>query len=212
MLFERLRFTGVLLFALGAAPAVAQAALVADTGTPSNAVGAGWAFNSGHSYAGRFSVLGATTIDKVEGYFGTDAGAVGISLFGDRADGEGGFIPGSALRTASLATGAGEATWRGLSGLNWTVGEGSYWIVFSASWDSASQASMPGTVANPLAGYALEQGGQWYDAAGLGLDQGLRVEASAPAVPEPGSMALFGVGLAVVGVVGRRKSGGVQGV
>jgi hypothetical protein len=205
MLFERLRFTLVLLLALGVAPAVSQAALVADTGTPSNAVGAGWAFNSGHSYAGRFSVPGATTIDKVEGYFSSDAGEVGISLFSSSADGEGGFIPGNALRSASFATGVGEAAWRGLAGLNWAVGEGSYWIVFSATWDSASQASMPGAAPGPLDGYALQQGGQWYVAAGLGLNQGLRVDASAAAVPEPGSMALFALGLAVVGVASRRK-------
>ncbi len=203
MLFERLRLTLVLLFTLGCVPV--QAALVADTGTPSNAVGAGWAFNSGHSYAGRFAVSGAMTINSVEGYFGTDAGEVGISLFGNSADGEGGFIPGSMLRSASFATGVGEAAWRGLAGLDWAVGEGSYWIVFTSTWDSASQASMPGAAASALAGYALQQGGQWYDAAGLGLDQGLRVDASAMAVPEPGSMALFGLGLAVVGVVGRRK-------
>ncbi|NHZ96058.1 PEP-CTERM sorting domain-containing protein [Massilia sp. CCM 8734] len=203
MLFERLRFTVVLLFTLGCAPALAQAALVVDTGTPSNAIGAGWAFNSGHSYAGRFALSAATTINSIEGYFGTDAGEVGISLFSNSADGEGGFIPGNALRSASFATGVGEAGWRGLAGLDWAVGEGSYWIVFTATWDSASQASLPGAAARPLAGYALEQGGQWYDAAGLGLDQGLHVDASA--VPEPGGMALFGLGLAVLGVVSRRK-------
>ncbi|NHZ36722.1 PEP-CTERM sorting domain-containing protein [Massilia rubra] len=205
MLFERLRFTAVLLFTLGCAPALAQAALVADTGTPSSTIGAGWAFNSGHSYAGRFALPAATTINSVEGYFGTDAGEVGISLFSNSADGEGGFIPGGALRLASFATGVGEAGWRGLAGLDWAVGEGSYWIVFTATWDSASQASMPGAAASPLAGYALEQGGQWFDAAGLGLDQGLRVEASAVAVPEPGGMALFGLVLAVLGMVSRRK-------
>ncbi|NHZ90754.1 PEP-CTERM sorting domain-containing protein [Massilia sp. CCM 8733] len=203
MLFERLRLTVVLLCTFACLPA--QAALVADTGTPTNGIGAGWAFNSGHSYAGRFTVPGAMTINSVEGYFGTDAGEVGISLFGNSADGEGGFIPGSMLRSASFATGVGEAAWRGLAGLDWAVGEGSYWIGFTSTWDSASQASMPGAADKPLAGYALEQGGQWYDAAGLGLDQGLRVDASAMAVPEPGSMALFGLGLGVVGVVGRRK-------
>jgi hypothetical protein len=205
MLFERLRLIVVLFFALGAMPAVARAALVADSGTPSNGVGAGWAFNSGHSYAGCLSLPAAMTIDRVEGYFASEAGTVGIALFSDRADGEGGFIPGSALHAASLASGAGAPAWRGVAGLDWAVGKGNYWIVFSASWDGASQASMPGSAPSPLAGYALLQGGQWYDAAGLGLDQGLRVDASATAVPEPGSIALFGLGLALAGMLGRSR-------
>lgn len=205
MFFERLRMTVVFLLALGVAPGVAQAALVTDTGTPSNAVGAGWAFNSGHSYAGRFSVPSDLTINSIEGYFSTDAGEVSISLFSNSADGEGGFIPGSALRSASFATSLGEAAWHAAAGLNWAVEQGSYWVVFTSTYGSESQASMPGAVASALDGYALEQGGQWHDAAGLGLDQGLRVDASAMAVPEPGSMALFGLGLAVVGMASRRK-------
>ena len=202
MLFKRFIFSVACLLAL--APGLAQASLIADTGTPSNAVGAGWAFNSGHSYAGQFSASGELTINTVQGYFSTDEGNVSISLFSNSEDGDGGFIPGSLLQSTSIVTRLGALAWNGASGLNWNVGQGTYWVVFNASWGSASQSSMPGMAGNPLSGYALMQGGQWYDAADLGLDQGLRVDAAA-AVPEPASMALFGLGLIGAVVVRRRR-------
>ena len=204
MFFKRVSFSFAFVLALGLGPGVAHATLVVGTGPPANAVGAGWAFNSSHSYAGQFSLQGNMTIDSVQGYFSTEAGNATISLFSNSEDGEGGFIPGSELHASSFATALGALAWNGVSALNWSVSQGTYWIVFSASYSTASQSSMPGMAANPLGGYALQQGGQWFDAAELGLDQGLRVGASAT-VPEPGSMALFGLGLLAVGFLRRGK-------
>jgi hypothetical protein len=208
MFFNRFSISLACLFALATAPGVAQANLVVDTGAPSNEVGAGWAFNSGHSYAGQFSLLSDMTINSIEGYFSTEAGSIGISLFSDTTDGDGGFIPGNALHTTNIATGAGALGWSGASALDWAVTQGTYWIVFTSSYSSASQSSMPGQVVNPLSAYALEQAGQWYDAADLDLGQGLRVDATpavAASVPEPGSIALFGLGMIGASLVRRRK-------
>ncbi|MCU6497910.1 PEP-CTERM sorting domain-containing protein [Rugamonas sp. A1-17] len=205
MFFKRLSFILALCLAAGAA----QAALVVDTGTPSNAVGSGWAFNSNHSYAGRFSVAAALTIDSIAGYFRTDAGTVGVSLFSNSGDGDGGFIPGGVLQSASVTTVAGALAWNGVSALDWTVGPGTYWVVFTSSYGAGSQSSMPGMASQALGGYALMQGGQWYDATFLGLGQGLRVDgALASSVPEPAGTTMFIAGLAGIGVLARRRKRG----
>lgn len=204
MFFKRLSLSFGFLLALCLAPGTAQATLVVDTGTPSNAIGTGWAFNGSHSYAGRFSLLGGMTIDSIQGYFSTATGSAGISLFSNSEDGDGGFVPGSTLYTASVATAAGPLAWNGVSALNWHVLQGTYWIVFTSTYGTAGQTSMPGLAGNPLGGYALTQGGHWYDAAELGLAQGLRIDATAD-VPEPGSIALFGLGLIAIGVSRRCK-------
>ena len=114
------------------------------------------------------------------------------------------------MYSTTFNTSLGNLAWNGAAGLDWNVGAGTYWAVFSASYDAGSQSSMPGIAPQPLDGYALTQGGQWYDAADLALGQGLRVDATAAqaaaAVPEPGSMALFGLGLAGAGMLARRRS------
>lgn len=217
MFFTRYRFpraplpalamTLALALATTLAPAAARAALVVDTGTPSNAVGTGWAFNSGHSYAGQFSSLSGLTINSIQGYFSTDAGSVTISLFSNADDGDGGYTPGASLRSTTLATSAGALAWNGASALNWDVGQGTYWVVFTSTYGAASQASMPGLVGAPLSDYALTQGGQWYDAGYVDLNQGLRVDATvlAAPVPEPSQLAMLALGLVCVGAMVRRK-------
>lgn len=205
MFFKRLSF----IFALCLAAGAAQAAVVVDTGTPSNAVGSGWAFNSNHGYAGQFSVTGALTIASIAGYFSTDAGTVDVSLYSNSADGDGGFIPGSALQSASVATSAGALAWNGVSALDWKVGPGTYWVVFTSSYGAGSQSSMPGMAPQALDGYALMQGGQWYDATFLGLGQGLQVDGVVvSSVPEPGGMTMLIVGLAGIGALARRRKRG----
>lgn len=207
MFVKRLSF--IFILALGLMSGAARAALVVDTGTPSNAIGSGWAFNANHSYAGQFSVAGALTIDSIAGYFSTDAGTVGVSLFSNSGDGDGGFIPGSVLQSASVATSAGALAWNGVSALDWKVGPGTYWVVFTASYGAGSQSSMPGMAPQALGGYALMQGGAWYDATFLGLGQGLRVDgALVSSVPEPAGTMMLVAGLAGIGLLARRRRQG----
>lgn len=207
MFFKRLSFSLAFLLALGLAPGLARATLVVDTGTPNNAVGTGLSFNSTRSFAGQFSLAGGLTINSIQGYFNTDVGSVTISLFTDGEGFDGGVSPDTSLRSTTFNTGVAALAWTGASALNWAVGPGTYWVVFTSTYAAGSQSSMVGTVANRLDAYAMTQNGHWYDAVDLDLAQGLRIDASAAtaSVPEPGTMALFGLGLIGVGALTRRR-------
>jgi len=94
--------------------------------------------------------------------------------------------------------------WNGVSGLNWSVGAGHYWLAIEqhGSGNEAGSLLAP-TSATPAAlAVAFYSGGTGYQATGLSDSFGLRITAT-PAVPEPESLALLLAGLGVVAMLGK---------
>jgi hypothetical protein len=185
--------------ALALASGGAQASNIVDTGTPG---GWGLTFDKTQYFAGEFSLLDDSIINGIQGYFGTAAGNVGISVLSNLGD-----LPGSVLYSANLATTAGSAAWRGVSGLDWSLAAGAYWVAFTPDFTSAYNEITMGAP-TPLLAYAQHRDfGDWESPID-NLSLGVRIDAVAAAaadVPEPTSIALCALGLAGL-VVARRRT------
>jgi hypothetical protein len=196
MQFNWKQFAAALVF--GCASALAQSAVVVDTGTPPEQLG--YSFDKYQYFAGEFSLAQALTVDSIEGYFGTRAGNVAISILSD-----GGNIPGSTVQfTTNLVTTDGDTAWNGVSGLGWSLAAGTYWVSFAPSFAAGSSSNaMPGFAPNPLSGYAYFSAGSntWSP---IDYAVGVRIETAA-AVPEPSALLMYGVGIIGLGFMARRK-------
>jgi hypothetical protein len=141
-----------------AGPTFAQAQIIVDTGAPS-----GSATTSGNNWrAGRFTVESPVVVTAVEKFASvSSAGTVTVAL---RADDAG--LPGDELFATEAALSQNTVfNWQGVSGLNWSVPAGAYWVTFERrSGQTAQFASLVGLDAttnppNPLAAEALVSGG-----------------------------------------------------
>ncbi len=196
-------------------PLQAHAYDVVNTAVPLNGLLMSNTVDSGNWMAEKFSVSTSTQIDSVMAYLlsADAAGDAGktftIALYADS-----GNLPSldfSAANQGQLfqATASYNADgWNGVSGLDWTVTAGSYWIALeggadtnSASYLQAPTGALP--VAEAVTYYA---GGQHYNATGLSDSFGLQVTAVTPAVPEPGSLALMLTSLGVLALAARRRA------
>ncbi len=119
----------------------ANAALIVDTGAVEN--GTGWTLVDWQYFGGKFSINSAQTINAIDSYFNvTGSGSLNFSIHAN-----GGNVPGSVLYTTSDWYGAGSAMgWHGVSGLNWNLAAGDYWVSFRP--DATFYGAVPGNHAD----------------------------------------------------------------
>jgi hypothetical protein len=177
-----------------------QAASIADTGTPSGNSfplelgGASW-------LAGQIDVSTATSIQSIQAYL-NDMGAGGsftVALYGDSAA----HLPGNMLGSwaANFATPAGADGWNGVSGLDFAVQAGKYWVALEVQGSDTFSGVAPVGAPLPLAKYAFNDGGfAGYQA----MPNAFGVQVTA--VPEPEAFAMMLAGLALIGGIARRRS------
>jgi len=192
----------------------AQAQITTGTGTPPkiNDVG-GYALDSTDWLAGQITLNGAQTVTSIQAYLDDIAGGPGdnfnITLYADNGSNKIGAQLDSAVATWN------SAGWNGLTGLNWAVAGGKYWVGLEVS--DAEQTSFdaltgaPGLLANTASSATGGHSYSYYNTAGTGLSKDLNLGltvTSVAAVPEPASwlMTLLGLGMVAL-FASRRRTG-----
>lgn len=183
----------------------ANAALIVDTGVPSNPFGL--EVSAAQSIAGRFHVNQASTIDAVYSYLSFQDNGFGPGSFNLSLYDQGQAAPvGDAVYTVSVTYSSSDAAWVGADHLNWSVVSGDYWVGIEVI-DGQSNFVAPTDAPHPLAHTAYTDGsffGAYKDFDGMTF--GLQVDA-VTAVPEPSTigMLLAGLGLLAYISIKRRK-------
>jgi hypothetical protein len=194
--------------ALPSAPA--QAATLAATGAgATNCISDCSTIYINQSLAGRFTLASASAISGVEGWLAAGATqSIGITIWSGANKPTEMLYQGSFTFNVTNNTYY-QSSWAGLSGVDWTLDAGDYWVSFSSSNPGNNAPVMSRAVGGQAAAYSIYHPGEgWSAAYGQGGGSsvsfpamGFRIfgEALASDVPEPASWAMMLGGFGLIG-------------
>ena len=178
------------------------ASVIVDTGDPAYAQM--WVYGNASSnqwLAGKFSLGQAYTLTDIYGYCRRYSGTgSNIVVYSD-----GGSVPGSELFSQGFSVDT-TPGWYGLSGLNWNLSAGAYWVAFETG-PGDFDGSFGSNVTNQMQdeAFANTGNGNHYDNYTY-LSLPVKIDGTPNGVvPEPASMLLFGIGGLATAFLKRRK-------
>jgi len=174
----------------------AKAGMIVDTGAPDN-TGFLVSLASGSWMAAEFTTTQSWQVDSFKAYItGANNGdTFHVSIYDNNKN-----LPDFNSQLLTQQTAFIRDGWNGLTGLNYTLGAGTYWVAFEVSGSDNLQGILPVKVANPLAHLASYDGisTNYSPVTGSAYNFGVQISA----VPVPPSLLLFASGLFAMG--GRR--------
>ena len=187
-----------------------HSASIVDTGPgPDPFPGYAWGFGGNDKFSGQFTLTENTSISSITGWIGVDGYGSGFD-FNILVYNEINGLPGEALFSQSVYVPPPQNVtpqnsygfdWYGLSGLDWNLTAGNYWVSFEGIYELQPGSVMPGPSQNPLTHYATNNvitNNVWKLADYL--DLGVRIEGAPSSVPIPAAIWLFSSG--VIGLFG----------
>jgi hypothetical protein len=173
----------------------AMADVIVNTGAPDN-TGNPISLASGNWMAAEFTTTQSWQLSSIESYItGASAGMTfHVSIYDNNTVKN---LPDFASQLFTQQTAFISDGWNGLTGLNNSLGAGTYWVAFEVVNSDSLDGLLPVTVANPLAHLASYDGQSinYSPVSGSAYNFGLQISA----VPVPSALWLFASGLIAIG-------------